>query len=63
MLEHTPPEQRADRIAEHVTWWTEAKLPKDIKLMTAEPDIAACADWIVSLGINPDTENYRAPAP
>ena len=56
MLEHTPPEQRADRIAEYVSWWTEAKLPKDIKLKAAEPDIASCADWIVSLGIKPDTE-------
>ena len=24
--------------------------------MAAEPDIAGCADWIASLGINPDTE-------
>lgn len=56
MLAHAPPEERADKIAEFVSWWTDAGVPKDLKLTAAEPDIAACADWILSLGITPETE-------
>jgi hypothetical protein len=56
MLDQTPLEQKADRIAEYVSWWTGAKVPKENRLMAPEPDIAACADWILSLGISPDTE-------
>ena len=56
MLDHTPPEQRADSIAEYVGWWTNAKLPNADRLRAPEADIAGCADWILSLGISPDTE-------
>lgn len=56
MLENTPPDQRADSIAEFVSWWTDAKVPKENRRTVPEPDIAGCADWILALGIGPDTE-------
>ena len=56
MLENTPLGQRSDSIAEYVGWWTDVKLTAGMKRTAPEPDIAACADWILSLGINPDTE-------
>lgn len=52
----TPPEKKATAVEETVKRWTNAGMSREFRENRPEPDLAGCADWILSVGIGPDTE-------
>ncbi|MES2707811.1 MAG: hypothetical protein V4726_14560 [Verrucomicrobiota bacterium] len=52
----TPPEKKAEVVEELVARWTLGKVSREQRERMPEPDLAGCADWILSLGIGPHTE-------
>lgn len=55
-MSQIPPEKKADEVEQLVRRWTNAGVSREARQQLPEPDIAGCADWILSLGIGPDTE-------
>jgi hypothetical protein len=55
-IARTPPGRKAAEIEETVKRWTNAGMSREDRKNRPEPDLAGCADWILSQGIGPDTE-------
>ncbi|RYD25406.1 MAG: hypothetical protein EOP86_27365 [Verrucomicrobiaceae bacterium] len=56
LLGRAAPGARAEVVSDIVNDWTLLSVSPDDRLNRPEPDLAACADWILSQGIGPDTQ-------
>lgn len=56
LLNRVPEADRAREVHSIVQRWTLSNLGTDERLRQPEPDIAACADWLLARGIGQETE-------